>query len=280
MARKTKATTPLDVKVRTRVRRVGDRMVYTTVRSVPAVVDYADVRAAAKVEVDDHHNDPPWEDCDGYEHEAIREGRLDDMCHTTSREEPVKRSRLVPAARDDDAFDGDGWEWEDYWDTKTVYATVEHYNPDDVVRIGHYDRRLITVDPSVPEKVWGMTRLPGESKQVAAERLAVALRQTIDQLKKWYEDGWTYYCVSCDFNGEEDSLCGIDDEEYAEREVVPDVVSNVVYALEKKGYTVINKPVGPTRAELNRNGFRDRIGRNLGFAGFEEYRAWVMKRNT
>lgn len=48
--------------------RDGDTMVLVTVETRPAVIDYADIREAVKVEPDECTTEPPWEHCDGLEH--------------------------------------------------------------------------------------------------------------------------------------------------------------------------------------------------------------------
>lgn len=95
----------------------------------------------------------------------------------------------------------------------------------------------------------------GASKQVAREAVAAERRRTLDLLVKWYSDGWQYWGVKCDFQvlGEEfhDSIWGIDDPDYAENEVKPDVAHTVAAELEKAGFTVNGCPVRvyPSRAD-------------------------------
>lgn len=104
----------------------------------------------------------------------------------------------------------------------------------------------------------------GASKQVAREAVAAARRNTLDMLVKWYSDGWEWYGVKCDFEvlGEEynDSIWGIDDPDYAENEVKPDVAYNVAAELEKAGFTIVNRPV---RVYPSREDKKTRIRYNL-----------------
>jgi len=95
----------------------------------------------------------------------------------------------------------------------------------------------------------------GASKQVANEAVAAERRRTLDLLTKWYSDGWEYWGVKCNLEvlGEEfyDSVWGIDDKDYAEREIVPEIADNVAAELEKAGFTVNGRPkrVYPSRAD-------------------------------
>jgi len=77
---------------------------------------------------------------------------------------------------------------------------------------------------------------------VAAELSAASRRQTIRQLANWYEDGWAWYGVRCRFTvlGDEfeASLWGIDDAEYAERDIKVEMALDVAGQLEKAGFTV------------------------------------------
>ena len=47
-----------------------------TVDSHPAVIDFAEIRAAVSVEPDEFYNETPWKGCDGYKHE-LRAPRTD-----------------------------------------------------------------------------------------------------------------------------------------------------------------------------------------------------------
>jgi len=82
----------------------------------------------------------------------------------------------------------------------------------------------------------------GCSRQVAAELVAQDRRRTIDQLAAWYRDGWDYWGVTCEFNGEEASCRGFDDLEYADTEGRREIAREVAAALETKGYMVIGQP--------------------------------------
>ena len=98
---------------------------------------------------------------------------------------------------------------------------------------------------------WGIydyQRDRGATKQVAAEAVASERRRTLDRLVNWYENGWEWWGVRCEFTvlGEcfEDAVWGIDDRIYAENEVIPEMASEVAAQLEAAGFTVTNKP-GP-----------------------------------
>lgn len=129
---------------------------------------------------------------------------------------------------------------------------------------GHRARVVIQLTKGEDWGVYQYHRERGASRQVAAEMVAANRRQTLDQLVKWYRDGWQWYGVKCDFEilGEEfyDSLWGIDDGDYAERKIQPEIADHVAAELEKTGFTVIGRParVYPTRQNK-----QERIQRNL-----------------
>ena len=81
---------------------------------------------------------------------------------------------------------------------------------------------------------------------MAAETVAAERRRTSGQLVKWYEDGWQWYGVRCRFDTMGDeyeaSLWGIDDAEYAERDIKVEMALDVAAQLEKAGFTVTGKP--------------------------------------
>jgi len=129
---------------------------------------------------------------------------------------------------------------------------------------GHRERVVIQLPKGEDWGVYQYHRERGASRQVAAEMVAENRRHTLDQLVKWYRDGWQWFGVIWDFEvlGEEfnDSLWGIDDDDYAEREVRPEIADNVAAELEKAGFTVTGRP---TRVYPTRQDKQARIQRNL-----------------
>jgi hypothetical protein len=254
--------------------RVGDTMIERSVCEYPAVIDYKDILDHTTVVIDEDATDPPWEDCCGYEHEEHQLRKIEDDL---------------------------GW---GHYDKNDNW--VPHYNKDDVARVGSWDNRLITISKQqaaqwgiyehrhgedygvhlspvkkVPIKV-PLARGMGCSKQVAREIEAQERRRTLEQLKRWYSEGWTYYGVVCDHPVAErhnvnESVWGIDDEEYAEKEVRHEIAGQVAHALERRGYTVTNKP-GPTTLAEKQERLRDRVARNLGFEDGKAYLRWLSSR--
>jgi hypothetical protein len=119
-------------------------------------------------------------------------------------------------------------------------------------------RVVIQLAPGEDYGIYDSLRKAGASKQVAREAVAAARRQTLDQLVEWYENGWNWYGVRCHVTilGEEfeDSVWGIDNADYAEKEVIPEVASEMVGQLEKAGYTVVGQPKPETRLTARRFG--------------------------
>ena len=52
---------------KTHFSRQGDTMAITTVKLAPAVIEWQAILDCIKIEPDDNC-EPPWENCDGYEH--------------------------------------------------------------------------------------------------------------------------------------------------------------------------------------------------------------------
>jgi hypothetical protein len=174
------------------------------VESTPAVIDFNDLLNATRVIEDTDFNEAPWENWDGWEHVARNARGLDHA----------------------DARDMQGYCRT--WDRG--------------------ERLVITLPAGDTDGVYRYAREGGASRQVAAETLARARRQTIAQLVEWYENGWQWYGVRCCVTvlgvEYEASLWGIDDPEYAERDVKVEMAFDVAGQLEEAGFTVANKPAG------------------------------------
>ena len=130
------------------------------------------------------------------------------------------------------------------------------------------ERYIITLPAGEDYGVYEYARKCGASRGVAAEMAAASRRQTLVQLVKWYEQGWTWYGVRCQVEilGEEyeASLWGIDDADYAEREVKIEMALDVAGQLEKAGYTVVGKPESrPGWHGWTRQDKQERLARNL-----------------
>lgn len=200
-------------KITTKRERRGDVIVVEETRLVPAIIDYADVAAGGRVEVEEE-SETPWDHCDGYEHDVLQRNRAHEVL-----------------AGCDDLRQVRGY-------------FCGRYNEAGIIRLTGRCR----------QKDWEYYRQRGFARQVAAEAIASAVRHTLDQLVKWYEDGWQWYYACCEFevDGRDYSQgCGmIDDEEYAARDVLPDMIKEVVQALEAEGYTVINQPADSGASQL------------------------------
>ncbi len=192
------------------------------VESAPAVIDFQDILDKAKVVSDNDFSEAPWDNCDGLEHTATPTRRYRDEANT-------------------DDMQGN------------VYCD------------GHRERLVITLPDGEDYGVFDYMRNLGASRQVARESVAANRRRTLDQLVKWYGQGWEWWGVRCTFTilGDEyeSSLWGIDDADYAEREITVEMALDVAAQLEKAGYTVTNQPEG--RGGWTRADKRDRITRNL-----------------
>ncbi len=173
------------------------------VESRPATISFEEILEATEVVADQYESMTPWEHCDGFEHTATPERRFRD--ETNAR-----------------AMQG------------SVYCD------------GHRERLVIELPKEEDYGIYQHMRERGASRQVAREAVAAERRRTLAQLVEWYGNGWEWFGVKCDFEvlGEQfdASLWGIDDPDYAEREVKEEIALEVAHQLEKAGYSVAGKP--------------------------------------
>jgi len=120
--------------------------------------------------------------------------------------------------------------------------------------------------------IFDWQRSMGATRQVAREAVAADRRRTLAQLVEWYSNGWQWFGVKCDFNvlGQDfgASVWGIDDDDYARREIVSEIANEVADQLEKADFTVTNRPVRPDHP--GREAKRTRIRRNLNMQNWSE----------
>lgn len=188
--------------------REGDSVVTvtTTVEVRPAEMHYDDILAACKVEVDGWATDPPWLAMDGWEHDVDRADNYPDTSSIQEARGFVSRDRR------------DG-------------GNV-------IIKLGKpFDDGYGT---------YQALRQGGASKQVAREAVALMRRQAIDQLVRWYNNGWEWYEVIGDFMGYAASCSGIDDYAYALKEVRREIANEIAAKMEDDGYTVVGKPARTT----------------------------------
>lgn len=179
----------------------------------------------------------------------------DDPSYRSERRQTIRRSAVVRYADilahtqvvpDDDNTETpwshcDGWEHD--FDTSGHHdGNIEEMRG--FVRHNHHTGEgLITIDPKkMGLSDWQYYHHQGASKQVARELAAQQVRNALGQLVEWYEHGWSWWGVKCEYKGYEDSVWGVDDEDYAEREVVHEIAGDVVYQMEKDGWLVVGKP--------------------------------------
>jgi hypothetical protein len=83
-------------------KRIGDTMVTSAVRTESAIVDFQDVLDSVKVEGDDL-SEPPWENCDGYEHTTRDADEHLNRCHYYDRW--ARRHKTIELDDDAGLFD-------------------------------------------------------------------------------------------------------------------------------------------------------------------------------
>lgn len=247
----------------------GDKLVEVVKTERPAVIDFNDILACCEVEPDDDMPEP-WKNCDGWEHSLVD---TDSLEHT----EHVKCSMHYNYlhGRDSSLVNCPGH-----------YVSVLHYNKEHLVDSGFGRRNKVVVVTREQVVEWqgAYSAYNGESRQVYEERLAECRRSALKTLVRWYNDGWQYYAVVCDFLDYTSSLGGImtkddqDDDPYLE-ECKLDVAAEVVHDMEKDGYTVINKPVPCNKNRAyKQTQMRWQIAHHLGFDNMKEYLAWLTSK--
>ena len=203
---------------------------------------------------------------------TTREPVGDKMIKTVVTEEPlcIDFDDIAGYAEPDDCSgvgapweDCDGWEHETrklgYWDHEDVSDSRGY------ARCGRYDNKLIEIDDDVIIGKWGHTCRNGESKQVWLERVARIKRDALDQLVKWYEDGWYVYAAVAEYGDYTDSLCGIyDDDGYSDymEDTIMECRREVAARMEDDGFIVENQPDRPKPYSRVKR-FRDQIQHNL-----------------
>ncbi len=176
-------------------------------------------RIEFKCEPDDDMG-PPWREHDGWEHdcEEIEElGRYLDGAANDTFQHAVQYARGYYA--------GYG-----HIRSEPCLITV---TDDSYCRDSRKDR-------------WQRFHNKGASKQVAAEMVAQQDREYIDQLIDWYRYGYNWWWVRAEVTIDdklyEASCGGIDDEDYARTDMRSEIISEVVYQLEKDGFVVVEDP--------------------------------------
>ena len=75
------------------ITRHGDTMI--AIETASAIIDFADILDATKVVCDGDESMSPWEDCDGFEHEAIPFHRLPDEADPQAMRGYIRHERCV-----------------------------------------------------------------------------------------------------------------------------------------------------------------------------------------
>lgn len=172
--------------------------------------------------------------------------------------------------------DRDGWEHE----CSPVHHSREANNE---ARQGYFrDGRdgdwVITITDDTVRRVWGVDAPPGSSKQQRYEAVARAKRKAIAQLVKWRTDGWCCTVVDCSYLGEEEGICGVYADDYSDpylQDTAHTVTVDVADKLEKKGFTVVNRPDVPSAQVVRRRNACYSRARNFGFETWLAYLKWL-----
>lgn len=170
-----------------------------------AIVEFVNIFRRCEVEEDDDCG-RPWDNCDGYGHSFLDPEEVHGISPTIS-----------------------------YQDIKRMSGYVKNtYNSNEGVIQLH-----TTCSNQTPWTYWHER---GASKQVARQMAAAERAMIMAQLVEWYEQGWQYYYVTCDYRGYRESLCGIDDLEYARQCVTKDLAAEVAHDMLEDGWLVEGLP--------------------------------------
>ncbi len=167
----------------------------------------------------------------------------------------------------------DEWFHDAPWDNcdgfEHEYNTVGYYDHDGITDSrgcgwsdANRERFVITIsDDQIRE--WGnydYYRADGCSKQVARELVAQVKRNTLDQLVKWYSNGWEWYTVHGDYLGYQASVGGVDSYEYAET-LRYEIADEIGDSMLEDDYVIHNRHRTNDRTKLEYA--KDRFKRNL-----------------
>ncbi|MHA2135985.1 MAG: hypothetical protein ACW99J_19165 [Candidatus Thorarchaeota archaeon] len=145
----------------------------------------------------------------------------------------------------------DDWTGETPWDNSDGYEHTTRsfgYHDDEGIResrgYARCDRNsvLIEIDDATLE-MWGnydYYHNAGCSKQVARELVAQTKREALDRLVEWYVNGWTWYYVSGEYAGYNDSVGGVDCRDHAE-ELRYEIADEIASDMEVAGYIIENR---------------------------------------
>jgi len=230
----------LHVKTTLKTRRKGrvSRSSRTSVeeRTESAIIPFKRILAACKVEPDTDMG-PPWREHDGWEH---RKESFDTF-----------QNRFDPDA--DTSYD----------DMLAHYKACRGYTWND----GYSGVLFIDLDNADAkanyEGMYEYHRGRGASKQVAREMQALWLRDYIDTLVKWYNDGYEWWGVVCEYKGAESSCWGFDDEDYAKTEGSRNIAEDVAYALQQKGYLITGEETDKKKSYRENRIYHIRLNANM-----------------
>lgn len=175
---------------------------------VSNVVNYADIFEQCEIREDNEYR-TPWDECDGYSHEFVH------ICDLRPEEQEDVRKRRGFVYGSHSSEQG------------MIVLDEEHCY---ISKLEDYQKQ-------------------GASKQAAAQLMAQERRDTIDRITRWYDEGWQWWGVECSFyvanKQYHDALWGIDDLDYADQVVIPEIVAQVVHVIEQDGWEVSGKPAQP-----------------------------------
>ena len=107
------------------------------------------------------------------------------------------------------------------------------------------DRVVLQLTAGEDYGIYEHLRARGDRKQVAHEAVAAARRKTLELLVNWYENGWEWYGVQCEFSVLDEDFgpsCGASTTRNMPSDVVDEIAGEVAYNLKQAGYTVTGQP--------------------------------------
>jgi hypothetical protein len=184
----------------------------------PVGIDYEDILKTVQAEPEGEAR-TPWEDCDGWNHTILSRS-----CKLT-----WMRSREVSVQEADEHCKLE--EMRGYCWSQSAEKYIAIIVTDDELRSwGNYDAY----------------HAAGASKQVAREMAQNTRQDAIDQLVKWYSEGWSFWFVEGEFFDRCDSTGGVQDDDGEDgeylQEVKAEIAGNIARQLEQQGHKIANRP--------------------------------------
>jgi hypothetical protein len=127
----------------------------------------------------------------------------------------------------------------------------------------YHDGRRRVLDVPFDDTLFNWYRKHGASRQTAREAVARSRQHAIKQLTQWYQYGWEWWHVHCDFLDFTAAVGGVDDFAYASGACADDMAYEIAGELVEAGYTVNGLPTEAERRAEYLDNRRESLKHNV-----------------